>query len=372
MDGINVRRCPYFFPNRFQKLCYEGGIFESIQLNPLLALQLPFLFMSMFFYAAKTVHSKDIDLIHTHWLVPAGLIGALLSKVTAIPHVMTLHAGGVLGVQRIPLNSIVCNFAYRNTNSFVPVSKYIQSKFEDMVTCREKSSEAKFTIQPMCADASHYEDYDKEQLRDKLGFQQDVVGLFVGNFVTNKGIQYLVDAVERLDVEDNLFQLVMVGTGPLENRITKQVSNSKSANRIELTGFVSKERLNKLYVAADFVVVPSIVDSAGNTEGMPTVISEAFVSRTPVIASDVGGIADVVNDEENGYLVEQKRSDQLAQRMESLIGDPALSERLTKNAKETGKELTWEHCAQTYLRIYRNVNINVEVFDEDEALFPTQ
>jgi len=169
-----------------------------------------------------------------------------------------------------------------------------------------------------------------------------------------------------------LFQLVMVGTGPLENRITKQVSNSKSANRIELTGFVSKERLNKLYVAADFVVVPSIVDSAGNTEGMPTVISEAFVSRTPVIASDVGGIADVVNDEENGYLVEQKRSDQLAQRMESLIGDPALSERLTKNAKETGKELTWEHCAQTYLRIYRNVNINVEVFDEDEALFPTQ
>ena len=168
------------------------------------------------------------------------------------------------------------------------------------------------------------------------------------------------------------FQLVMVGTGPLENRITKQVSNSKSANRIELTGFVSKERLNKLYVAADFVVVPSIVDSAGNTEGMPTVISEAFVSRTPVIESDVGGIADVVNDEENGYLVEQKRSDQLAQRMESLIGDPALSERLTKNAKETGKELTWEHCAQTYLRIYRNVNINVEVFDEDEALFPTQ
>lgn len=354
MSGIEVRRYPYFFPRSLQQLCYEGGIFESIQRNPLLAIQLPLLFISLLFYTIKVVIQEEVDLIHSHWLLPSGVAGAITSKVMRTHHVLTLHAGGVLGLRKLPLNTRVASFVYRNTDFISPVSSHLQQQFTTMLPSSVDISYDDFEVQPMCADPKHYKNHTKSDLREDMGIEDHTVGLFVGNFVRTKGIENLVQAIEELDVGSN-FKMYLVGKGPLFSDIEKMVKNSKYSSNIELTGFVSKSKLNKLYVCADFVVVPSIVDDAGNTEGMPTVISEAFVSGTPVIASDVGGVSDVVVNGQNGYLTQQKDPQDLADKIQKIILCTEKRKELTSSAEESGKQLTWSYCADKYMDIYRSV-----------------
>lgn len=356
MSGIRIYRYPYFLPYRYQKLVFQGGILPTVKNSPLALSQVPLLFISLLLHASWIIKEEDINVINAHWMVPNGLVAGLLKSVFGVPHVLTLHAGAVLGLQDTSIGSHISSFVYRRADEVVPVSTHITENFIRLLPNNFDSSNGKFTIQPMGAHISDF-DLDRKIARQNNEIDDDdIVGLYVGRLAEKKGIKYLIKAVKELHSDVENFQLTIVGTGSMEDDLQELTKQWDLQDTVKFTGWISEEELRNHYVAADFVIVPSIETASGDTEGMPTVISEAFASGNPVIASEVGGIPDVVDDQVNGFLVQQKQPDELSKKMKILIEEPETRADLSAGALKTAEKLDWKHCGETYAHLLRSAH----------------
>jgi glycosyltransferase involved in cell wall biosynthesis len=144
--------------------------------------------------------------------------------------------------------------------------------------------------------------------------------LAVGRLVEKKGFDVLLAALSTVD---RRWRLRLVGDGPLRARLTGLIDAYGLGDRVELSGRCTHETLPEHYAAADIVVVPSIVDSTGDRDGLPNVVLESLASRRPVVASTVAAIPSAVRDGVTGTLVPPGDPDALARALTALIDDPA-------------------------------------------------
>ena len=356
MSGITVYRYPYMFPYRYQKIALQGngGILPSLKQSPIALLQLPVLIASLVAHTVWIYKKERIDVINSHWLLPNGVIAGALATLFDSRHVMTLHARGVLLIQRLPFGSVLAASAYRWSDAILPVSRDIQDRFIAAANGAIDGTE-KFQVQPMGAHTSEYDTDAKGRLRAERNVDDTVRGLFVGRLADKKGIRYLLDAIADAEFTADAFRLTVVGSGPLEDDLRRYAEELDLGEQVAFTGWVSEAELQDQYVLSDFVVVPSIETDSGDTEGMPTVIAEAFAAGNPVVATTVGGIPDVVSDGTNGYIVPQKQPAELAEAMSRLIDNPARREELSDGALATAAELDWSRCAEQYARTLQDV-----------------
>lgn len=352
-SGVQVYRFPYFVPFSYQRVAYEGGILPSVTKSLLSAIQLPLFVLSLLAHTLWLVSREDVDVINSHWALPCGLVGAIAAATMRSRHVMTLHAGGVLGLHQLPLRRRIARFLYDHSDRIVPVSTHIQGKFVELLPATVVDDD-KFTVQPMGAHVSDFSDVDREAARERLGVPAETVcGLFVGRLAEKKGVDQLLLAVDRLPDFEVPLTVRIVGTGKLEHDLTALAREHGLTDRVGFEGWVSAEDLRAWYAAADFVVVPSVETDSGDTEGMPTVISEAFAAGTPVVATGVGGIPDVVEDGHSGLVVPQRDPDRLAAAISRIVEDQTLRRRLAANAADRAADLDWSECGETYVGLLR-------------------
>jgi glycosyltransferase involved in cell wall biosynthesis len=172
--------------------------------------------------------------------------------------------------------------------------------------------------------------------------------LFVARFAENKGIHILLKAIEELNNEGwgEKLHFDLGGKGPLFEHYS---NNNKFAN-VNYLGFVSDEQLSSLYDTSDLFVFPTLF------EGMPTVVLEAMSYGMPVIVSDVGATAELVDDS-NGYLIEKNN---VAALKSSIIAFYGLKkedkQRMSATAlRKIGTKYTWKSIAGEYARVFRSV-----------------
>ncbi|MDO8522670.1 MAG: glycosyltransferase family 4 protein, partial [bacterium] len=138
----------------------------------------------------------------------------------------------------------------------------------------------------------------------------------VAEFTKNKGLEYLVEAVHKLKEEEKLkFNLIIIGSGEDFEKIKKEVIRLNLENEIILAGFVMDA--SKYLKAFDIFILPSL------KEGLPYVVLEAMNAGLPIVASSVGGLTDLIENEGNGILVPPKSADQIADALYELIHHPA-------------------------------------------------
>jgi glycosyltransferase involved in cell wall biosynthesis len=119
---------------------------------------------------------------------------------------------------------------------------------------------------------------------------------------------------------------------------------------------VSQENLPDIFAAADVVVVPSKLGSAGETEGQGVVVLEAFAARACVLATRFGGIPSMVRDDDTGLLVEPENPQALADAIQRLLNQPELRRRLADNAfAEVRDHYSWIKIAGEFAQLYREV-----------------
>ncbi|MEA4858655.1 glycosyltransferase family 4 protein [Solidesulfovibrio sp.] len=147
--------------------------------------------------------------------------------------------------------------------------------------------------------------------------------LAVGRFCRTKGFDVLIDACAILSRRGVPFQLTLVGAGlPWPTAvIRRRVRIHGLRARVFLPGFVSHDRMAELYAASDIFVMPSVVHPSGDRDGIPNVIMEALAHGIPVVATDVCGIPEVVQDGLTGRLVRQRDPEALADAIMDLAGD---------------------------------------------------
>ena len=159
--------------------------------------------------------------------------------------------------------------------------------------------------------------------------------LAVGRMVAKKGFDQLVDACAELERRGVAFEAAIVGQEDKHSvTVRDRIARHGLQRRIALPGPMSQEQLLAEYRRASVLCMPSRLLS-DDRDGIPNVLVEAMAAGTPVVASAVSGIPELVEDGVNGVLVAPERPSELADALERLHGDPALCERLAGAGRET-------------------------------------
>jgi len=169
--------------------------------------------------------------------------------------------------------------------------------------------------------------------------------LFVGTWLDRKGIYYLRDAFEALAARNHGLSLTVAGCLTEPERI-KEWFSVPARDGVSVIPFVPREKMPALYAEHDIFVFPSLV------EGMPLVLLEAMAAGMPVVTTETCGMADVVEDEQNGLLVKPADAAAFADAVERLIESPELRVRLGRAAQETMRRYTWSAVAQRVEKIF--------------------
>ena len=249
---------------------------------------------------------------------------------------MTCHGSEVNMAKKNPVFRKIFNFMLKRADFITVNSTFMKNEVEKII--ENKNIE----IIPMGAgigDVSAKETIKKDQ-KAKTNI------LFVGRLIEWKGAKYLIDAVKLLDSEK--FELHIAGDGPEREKLEKQAPEN-----VIFHGYQTGKNLEELYQNADIFVLPSIVDDAGYTEGLGTVLLVAANFSIPSIGTDVGGIPDIIINRKTGLLVPPKDPNALSGAIKTLAEDSALCRELTENAqKHLKNNFSWEVITEKFFEIY--------------------
>jgi glycosyltransferase involved in cell wall biosynthesis len=176
--------------------------------------------------------------------------------------------------------------------------------------------------------------------------------LFVGRLIERKGVSHLVRALGALR-QRTPARLVVIGDGPERSRLEQLARDVGVAAHVEFRGRVSNEELRHAYAAADVFVLPSVVDARQDTEGLGVVLLEAMNYAVPVIASEIGGITDIVQHERTGLLVPPGDEVALGRALSRVLTDSVLARTLGEAGRQHLREaFSWSRIVDRWEEIY--------------------
>ena len=231
-----------------------------------------------------------------------------------------------------------------NATLVVTVSQYSRRKILQFYNV----DSAKIRVVPNGVDTERFKpNGDCEPLRRRLGIGDRQSVLFVGRLIPRKGLGYLVEAAKRVIKERRETVFVVVGSGPLRNRLFADIAEAGLAGNFALLGDVSEADLPRIYRCADVFALPSI------QEGLGIVLLEAQASAKPVVAFNVSAVTEAMRDKETGFLVNPD-SGELAEAILKLLADKALGEKMGAEGREfVRRNFSWDACARRMLEVYR-------------------
>jgi glycosyltransferase involved in cell wall biosynthesis len=312
--GIPVHRFRYF-PARWEDLTHDEAAPDRMRHSWRYRVMPVFYVVCGAWAAWRLGRRQRYDVVHVHWPVPHALFGWLIRRACGA-RLVTSWYGAELRLVKGPLPWLrpFVRWALGTSDQVVAISSHTAREIAAVSDIRPRV--IPYTIGFTGAGAAV-----RRAPRDGLGV------LFVGRLVERKGVRYLIEAVQRLSAARRA-RLVIIGDGPERQRLGEQAQRSGIEGQVELRGRVSDRDLRQAYADASVFVLPAIVDTRGDTEGLGVVLLEAMSYRVPVVASDLGGITDIVTAEETGLLVPPADAAALTAALERLAADPMLAERL--------------------------------------------
>lgn len=321
MDGIKVKRFCYFF-KKHQGLCYGSGVPANLKKGFKYKIQLPILVL--FFFIKCLLLGRKYDLIYAHWTL-SGLGAVLAGKILRKPVVLMIHHGQ----EDFKKLKFLMKIPIENADHLVFNSSFTMGK------TLKNFKPKKYSIIPPGVDINKFKPINLSQYSEffeSYGIKSNSKVIFaMGRHIAWKGFNYLIKAFA--DIKDKDALLVLAGSGPETKSLQTLAKSLKIHDRVIFLGNIPNNKTPLFYNRALLFVQPSIVDNQGNTEGLGVVILEALACGTPVAASKVGGIIDIIKDGENGFSFEQKNVQKLSGIMESMINKNEKDNKMSKNAR---------------------------------------
>lgn len=350
IGNVVISRFQYFYPAKYQRLCYNGGILPNIKKSFLAKIQVPFFLLSEFFHIKKILKKEKISTIHAHWILPQGFLGVVFKKIYKIPLIITVHAGDIFPLNNRFLKKIAkfsldnCDYCTVNSTATKKAVLEISNRIRDI------------RIIPMGVDLRLFNPNKKNKsIKNKLKIKKQVL-LTVGRLAEKKGFKYLIKAMPAVLKKFPEAKLIIVGSGPEKEDLIKLSNELKINKNIIFTGELQNKILPEYYATADVFILPSIITKTGDTEGLGVVLLEAIASGTAVIGSGVGGIPDIIKNGKTGLLVKQKNPGELAKAIIKLLSDNNLRKRLIKNGQRHIVEgYSWDKVSRKFYEIYNKL-----------------
>jgi len=299
------------------------------------------MFFSVLSLVKNIQRDFDFDLIDSHYVYPDGFAAIQLGRVFKKPVVVSARGSDVNLYRTFPLIRKLLRYVLRNAASVIAVSQALKQSMVQLGIPEQKISSI-----PNGVDTETFYPMLKEQARRELGLQCSRLLLSVGNLTPNKGFDLLIGAfpivAEARDKED--VHLAIVGDGPFRNELKAMISRLRLDGRVHLVGAVPHAKLRLWYSAADVFCLASA------REGWPNVILESLACGTPVVATCVGGLREIVSSDKLGILTDRDEAKIVAAICRALE-----KKWQTDHLAEYARSHTWEHTASAVLRVFEMV-----------------
>lgn len=335
LDGVRVVRYRYA-PKRLETLVHQGGIVNNIRAKPWKMFLLPSFLLSQLVTAFWLCFRSRPDVIHAHWIIPQGLVAALVSVFfrRQIPFVVTSHGTDLWsfkGRVLVHAKAWVC----RRASVVTVVSQAMKKELEEQVGKLNS-----VVVAPMGVDL-------EKRFRPSVSKTvSDRQVISVGRLIQSKGVEYLVRALPMVLEKYPDVRVLVVGDGPDRKRLEDIANKLEVADYFEFKGKVSHENLPSLFHSSAVFVAPSV------QEGLGLVCIEALGSGCPVVASDLPAISDITRTSARINRVPVGNSGAIAEAICEILSNLDTE----RDAARRGHAVLldtfgWEGVAKTYARI---------------------
>jgi glycosyltransferase involved in cell wall biosynthesis len=337
---LRVQRFHYA-PTGLERLAYTGTMNELVArslVNKVLFVLFNLAYLEKTIQIAQAIKQTNL-VIHAHWWMPGGLVGAIVSLVTRIPLVVTLHGTDVEMLRRTRWARSAAHFVFSRAQVITCVSSYLRDQLLELGV----ADAARIRVIPMPVNQEFV-------TRRPTAIRQSNLTLTVARLTEQKHIETLVDALGILRERGSAARLRIIGDGPHRETLERHVRQNKLTDRVEFAGALPQKELPNEYATCAVLVLPSI------REGVGLVLAEALLCGAPVIAANSGGIPDIVQDGKTGLLFPERDGRALADAIEKLLCDPELAHRLAATGAEyVRSRFTEERVAAEFIHIYESL-----------------
>jgi len=273
----------------------------------------------------EVAQKLNINLFHAHFASESAVIAMYLSENLKIPFTFTAHAWDLYSGTNTalwPVKRQLLRKLCKEAAGIVSISNYNRD-----FLIRIGVDQAKINVIHCGIDPNEFQRTTPYRASKHI--------LCVARLVEKKGIRYLIEAMHHLRKKHPDIRLTIVGTGPEGKNLKKLADSLRGKDRIRFLGNIPDNELISLYEKSSIFVLPCIVAEDGDRDGIPVALMEAMSMELPVISTPISGIPELIEDGENGLLVEPKNPVALAEAIEQLLGKPEACKRLGEQGRKT-------------------------------------
>lgn len=289
------------------------------------------------------------DVVHAHdWLVAYS--AKTIKSSYNIPLVSTIHAheagrnNGIHDEVQRYINDTEWLLTYESSEVIVN-SNFMKGELQRTFNLPYD----KINVVPNGINLTAFNGVEKDyNFRRNYASDNEKIILFMGRLVNEKGIQHLIDAMPKVIEHYNDAKLVIAGKGGMLDQLKAKVSALGIEHKVCFAGYLNSKQVTKMYKCADVAVFPSTYEPFG------VVALEAMLAGVPTVVSDIGGLNETVDHEINGMKSYAGNANSIADSIISLLYNPALRDRIVKNAKiKVKNEYNWVKRAQDTHFVYQ-------------------
>lgn len=286
----------------------------------------------------KLIHDGfDFDLIDAHYYYPDGVAASFIARWLGKPFTVTGRGSDL---------NLISNFSYprklilqasKTASASIGVSRAL---IERMTTLGMSTEKLVFLRNGI--DLERFRPEGRKDARRKLGLKDRPTLISVGNLVELKGHHIAIEALQKLPEETCL---IIVGSGPEKASLEKLVGELRLSSRVQIVGQIPNEELRWFLSAADALVLCS------SREGWPNVLLESMACGTPVIATNTGGIPELISSKIAGQLMLNRSATDLAEAYLKLISEYPDRNEVRKYAEH----FSWLETSSNQLELFRAI-----------------
>jgi teichuronic acid biosynthesis glycosyltransferase TuaC len=283
----------------------------------------------------RLLRERAFDLIDAHYFYPDGVAAVMLGRRLNVPVVVTARGTDINLIAEFRLPRKMIRWAAQHAAAVIAVSRSLKEKLVALGTDPER-----IHVLSNGVDSELFKPLECEHVRQELSLQPKTL-LSVGNLLAFKGHGIAIEALALLPE----CQLIIVGDGPDRGAFEALARRCGVVERVRFVGAVSQEQLRGYYAGADALVL------ASSREGWPNVLLEAMACGTPVIATDVGGVSEIVTAPEAGIVLDDRSAAGLARGVRRVFGE--YPDR--KATRAFAEQFGWDATTNGQLQIFKRV-----------------
>ncbi len=293
-------------------------------------------------------NNEDVDIIHAHdWLVADAAVK--VRNAFDKPLVSTIHAtetgrrGGIHNDYQKTINEVETQLI-KQSSQVICCSKYML----DQVRQTFRTAKDKLSVIPNGVNVDRFDHpADTRSIMKRFAKKHEKLVVYVGRLVHEKGVHVLIGAAPKVLEKLPNVNFVIVGEGGMKDYLLKEAWDFGIADHVFFTGFVDQETLVSIYKAGDVAVFPSLYEPFGITA------LEAMAAKTPVVVSDTGGLAEIVDHDHTGIKVYSDNSDSLAWGILRILQNKKLATQIREKAfQKVHQRYSWAKITDETVDVY--------------------